>query len=637
MWCTEDGKLPSPPPNQGGAPVDILTNVTVEVEKAPSTEETELQATPMSPNKIYTIGIAVDSVNSTCPSQLDSCVHEYRFVWLRRESCEAKFQCSRLEGNVCGDFAPQFQVEGGESSGDVCYARTQHTAQMDENDLATVKFWRVSGTTMNAQCILWCTQNGKIPETTSKGDFVDPNIVDKIVSEANYHITVVRIQQSFINCSLQFNKTKCSDQVTLRPETELDRPGSINVSPIKYYHINGSSDSHKCDSGSKCNLSFEFNLISPETDDVCHFTILCNKLSGHSCANYALQLEGQDICRKGVKHKATLRALETTTVSLWFDSEAVFDYSCLAWCTPDDELPNREKSNVLDKETTKDLISKVRGVDDVFDDPSTLTDGQVVNHVLASSKIYRFSAKNASAVLSESSGKVASIRHSFYWRGQDNFCKSNFLCSKLSGNPCGDYGIEVSDSLGSKDVCLVGDLYKGQVERGEAFTIKIWASDENDVDFNCFLYCTENGELPDLDPESVVDLEFVAELLDSTGIVRQVEIKTNVEHVYRAISDLNIYHVTAEENCDKNADESGCVRKALFGMYFEDSCEFGMVCPSLVGHPCGDYKLELSLQGENDAKEICHERSQIQGVYLYESDVSVSLWQSNTAANVEFR
>ena len=140
-------------------------------------------------------------------------------------------------------------------------------------------------------------------------------------------------------------------------------------------------------------------------------------------------------------------------------------------------------------------------------------DAHTHEHVLSSSTIYHI-ALDASQLPADVSGNSSATHHDvhvFRWLGRDA-CLSSFICGKLEGNACGDYGVSVAGS----DVCLSGDLRRGRVESGETLTVDIWhvrSGLDDEMDISCFLYCTDDGGLPDFDPDSLVDNDFVDELV----------------------------------------------------------------------------------------------------------------------------
>ena len=132
-----------------------------------------------------------------------------------------------------------------------------------------------------------------------------------------------------------------------------------------------------------------------------------------------------------------------------------------------------------------------------------------------------------------------SHHHNFIWHGQEA-CQSRMVCSKLSGNPCGDYGVSVGDSSGKKKhnfnfdfpnytffllsvekktLCLKGDLHRGQVEPHTSLSVEIWHVPSPDMNMSCYLWCTESGQLPIVDSEDLVNSTFISDFVRKITII----------------------------------------------------------------------------------------------------------------------
>ncbi len=72
---------------------------------------------------------------------------------------------------------------------------------------------------------------------------------------------------------------------------------------------------------------------------------------------------------------------------------------------------------------------------------------------------------------------------------------------------------KVSDSSNSREVCLSGSLYRGRVKPGRTFRAGVWHVAKPDLDLNCYLWCTDDGEPPKGEGENKVDDELVTQLV----------------------------------------------------------------------------------------------------------------------------
>ncbi len=111
------------------------------------------------------------------------------------------------------------------------------------------------------------------------------------------------------------------------------------------------------------------------------------------------------------------------------------------------------------------------------------------------------------------------------------------VCSDLGGHVCGDYDLEVrqfssgdSDGVGEPTavsrVCRVGEVHSGRFVPGDSLLVRLRAAAEaGKVRFRCFLWATEDGELPpkaDKTGEDGGDDDALKELVTKTTLYRKV-------------------------------------------------------------------------------------------------------------------
>ncbi len=115
-------------------------------------------------------------------------------------------------------------------------------------------------------------------------------------------------------------------------------------------------------------------------------------------------------------------------------------------------------------------------------------------------------------------------KYRFQWHGRRP-CQSNFVCTSLSGNVCGDFGVKLlygrinASSLGGReeadrvaDVCRERTVYEAEVADGHSLEIRLWYRDDAEFRAECFVWCTAEGALPqaerrpEADPEAVRDI-----------------------------------------------------------------------------------------------------------------------------------
>lgn len=92
-------------------------------------------------------------------------------------------------------------------------------------------------------------------------------------------------------------------------------------------------------------------------------------------------------------------------------------------------------------------------------------------------------------------------------------CISNFICSVLNDNPCGDFGLELTYSQGkTQDVCFVGELHRETLNASASLEVDLWYGKAKKKDISCFFWCTKDGHLPK-PPQNLVDKSFLLKLV----------------------------------------------------------------------------------------------------------------------------
>ena len=81
------------------------------------------------------------------------------------------------------------------------------------------------------------------------------------------------------------------------------------------------------------------------------------------------------------------------------------------------------------------------------------------------------------------------------WYGED-ICKANFICTRLKENPCEDYGLTLNFPDNQELICHEGQRVEGELATRQKFDISLWYSDPNEVDIECYMWCSEDGNVP---------------------------------------------------------------------------------------------------------------------------------------------
>ena len=83
-------------------------------------------------------------------------------------------------------------------------------------------------------------------------------------------------------------------------------------------------------------------------------------------------------------------------------------------------------------------------------------------------------------------------------------CNFKAVCSELNGHICGDYGLTLQISgQEEQDICHVNAIHQGTVAPGGRAALELWvAGGVEQVDFNCFAWCSQDGKWPQALPNA---------------------------------------------------------------------------------------------------------------------------------------
>ena len=134
----------------------------------------------LSPKTVYFLNQTKTEV-ALCASEM--CSNEYAFKWHGSKQCKANFLCTKLSQNACGDYGivlKDWRNNNGSEDEDVCYDHILHKRNIENGDEIEIQLWLNNGTRFDADCFLWCTATGSIPEDAAvKNDDLLENLVRK--------------------------------------------------------------------------------------------------------------------------------------------------------------------------------------------------------------------------------------------------------------------------------------------------------------------------------------------------------------------------------------------------------------------------------------------------------------------------
>ena len=87
----------------------------------------------------------------------------------------------------------------------------------------------------------------------------------------------------------------------------------------------------------------------------------------------------------------------------------------------------------------------------------------------------------------------------------------------LEGEPCGEYALVVTqpNEVEGQMLCHAGHEYTGQIGFNQEVELELWhshAADE-DLEVSCFVWCTEDGELPQEPPATDISTDLIVAIV----------------------------------------------------------------------------------------------------------------------------
>ena len=117
---------------------------------------------------------------------------------------------------------------------------------------------------------------------------------------------------------------------------------------------------------------------------------------------------------------------------------------------------------------------------------------------LSPQSVYHFKTDRSILDLDKSCEGVCRENVTLSWFWPDD-CQAKFVCNEMKGSPCSNYGVQLSyPEEEIQDVCFARNQYEGSLGFNQEMTLSLWYSPHlNDtIDLSCFLWCTEDGDLP---------------------------------------------------------------------------------------------------------------------------------------------
>ncbi|TRY78589.1 hypothetical protein TCAL_04995 [Tigriopus californicus] len=557
-------------------------------------EDFEGQDQIISPNMIYNIDLTNDMFDNSLEGQQS---YDYTFQWFGDETCVASFMCSELTGHTCGDYGLELTSGNGTES-DYCYPKDRRRAHLSYRERARITLWRMPEAEFGLKCFFWCTGKGTPPTLDQNNESVNPQFIDEMINSA------LMVKIDLESSSLQDHY----------------------LSPVNIYQGQLTSDNlPKCEED-KCRASYQWKYAYPKD---CHFKLVCTLLSGNPCGDFGLELVDDSlneiqICSANSIYKTTLKSGQSLDINMWWISQAEFETNCYAWCSHRGSLPatNGEDTELDDMIMEKAMSGSLKL------ESTNLLETALEPQVISFGVVYHF--KVDGSVLVNEEGNLVERSRDFLWLGEER-CQASLVCSKMNGNTCGSYGLSVKygDSEDNINICSSSKMVSGFLEHNQKATIGSWnIANTQDMEMTCFFWCNPNGTLPMISSDSEGGDELIEELVSSTHNVKDIILTNDLKQ--GSLSSALIYHITGKEQEFQDCSTVKCRMAFRFQYLASSSCDYGFVCSSMKGNPCGSYGIKLKPLNEDQTPiNVCHAGQVALGTLRFQEELEVRLWHNH--------
>ena len=243
------------------------------------------------------------------------------------------------------------------------------------------------------------------------------------------------------------------------------------INPNTAYHLFDNSTQECLER--RCESSNNYILLARSLDK-CIFKIFCSRLEGNVCGSYGIDVlhhdNVQSLCNRGQLITRNLAHNTTLSLKLWHSNDAFVDYACYFWCTGDGNIPTKKE---------EDFNQAMQAhLDDLHDTQVFVKASNLLETPLAYGRIYHLTLND----------REDSTSASYHWY-QDATCFATVTCDVLTGNACGTYGLTVSNSSQSVQICQTLVMYK--IEIANVLNISLWKENSAKFNLSCYLWCSK--------------------------------------------------------------------------------------------------------------------------------------------------
>ena len=670
MWCTSSGQLPkgssvgtetlSPSVlqelngilNDGSMKSSQFS--TLDWESKGSVDKPK--ASGLSPVKIYQLVTDMEETgnakeNEDCTNGV--CVFEKEMSWNGKSTCEFNFACTKMTGNPCADFGVIINQKS-QNSTKLCFENQLYKATLNEFDSISVTLWANDKATFDYSCNYWCTPSGQLPSLpNSDVTFIDEKLVDKIIAIVTDWSLQEKDDVSETKNAISVSTIEADDTTLLSKLVE-------RMSLKKLYHLlfTDANVAKMTCTDKMCHSTRELQWIGT---NLCTFKFTCLELTGNICGDYGIIVSHDDVetsfCYEDQSVNYTMNSSSKVKISLWAVDGASFRSSCFAWCSPTGQVPSIETDFLTDT-LKKDLAAEEEQIAKITVDPQNEgTNNNIINwgfRGFNSSKPYHLSpailytlAEKSDSVNAKDNcqGLICSSHQKLKWIGED-VCHFNFVCTRMQGNACEDFGLNAVYENQEQNLCFENQLVSLQLDTFDEVSVNMWFLKEADFDITCYAWCTSSGQLPDSAAPSTSFLpgKILDQLRNETdqstsstkdGFSHMFDVSWDTEKDSKSplsMSTTQLYNLSSniEGQHGPSVCEGGiCFSKKTLVWPGKDSCTFLFTCTELPGNVCGDYGLVASHDGVET--DICHEGQSVSYPLTSSEEVEITMWSAKGA------
>ena len=196
-------------------------------------------------------------------------------------------------------------------------------------------------------------------------------------------------------------------------------------------------------------------------------------------------------------------------------------------------------------------------------------------------------------------------------------CSAKIVCSELSNNICGNYGLVVATMEKTinqtilMNVCFTHSIYETNLMDRASVKVNLWRMPQTNFKITCYLWCTSDGEIP-LPPQKD-DTDYKLQIASSTVAEIGFDNQTII------LAPVKVYQLHGKSSKCSSL-RNPCKKSISFKQYFKPNMNFNVYCNSLGTGSCGNFGLKLA----NTTKEICFANTRYS--FAMTKSVALELW-----------